>query len=50
MHVQTDLMHDVGDVESSKHQVLESSCDAPELGDILNQRLGVRSKLRLYIN
>jgi hypothetical protein len=47
MHGQTNLLHDIGDVGSSKHQVLESSCDAPKLGGVLYQRPKVRSKLRL---
>jgi hypothetical protein len=36
--VQTNLMHSLGDVGSSKHQVLESSCDALELGGVLYRR------------
>jgi hypothetical protein len=48
--VQTNLLHDIGDIELSKHQVLESSCNAPELGGILYQRPKVRSKLHLDVD
>jgi hypothetical protein len=50
VYVQTNRSHDVGDVESSKRQVLESSYDAPELGGVLYQRSGVRNKLRLDVD
>jgi hypothetical protein len=38
VHVQTDLLHDVGDVGPCECQVLESSCNAPELRGVLNGR------------
>jgi hypothetical protein len=50
MHVQKNLLHDVGDAESSKRQVLESACDAPELRGVLYQGSIVRSKLRLDVD
>jgi hypothetical protein len=48
--VQTDLLHGVGDIEPRERQVLESACDAPELGGILYQRPGVCSKLHLEVD
>jgi hypothetical protein len=48
--VQINLLHDVGDVGSSKRQVLESACDAPELGGVLYRGPRVRSKLRLDVD
>jgi hypothetical protein len=50
VHVQTNLLHGIGDVRLSKHQVLESSYDAPELGGILYWRLEVCSKPRLNVD
>jgi hypothetical protein len=38
VHVQTDLLHDVGDVGPCECQILESSCNAPELRAVLNGR------------
>jgi hypothetical protein len=38
MHVQTDLVHGVGDVGPYECQVLESSYNAPELRGVLNGR------------
>jgi hypothetical protein len=38
VHVQTDLLHGVGDVGPCECQVLESSCNAPELRVVLNGR------------
>jgi hypothetical protein len=50
MHVQTNLLHGVGDVGSSKRQVLESSGDTPKLGSVLYRRPGVCNKLRLDVD
>jgi hypothetical protein len=50
VHVQTDLLHDVGDVGSCEHQVLESSCNAPELRCVLNRRPRVPNQLRLEVD
>jgi hypothetical protein len=36
VHVQTDLLDGVGDVGPCECQVLESSCNAPELRGVLN--------------
>jgi hypothetical protein len=36
VHVQTYLLHDIGDVGPCECQVLQSSCNAPELRGVLN--------------
>jgi hypothetical protein len=50
MHMQTDLLHGVGDVGPCEGQVLESPCNAPKLGNVLNRRPGVCSELRLKVD
>jgi hypothetical protein len=50
MHMQTDLLHGVGDVMLCEDQVLESPCNAPKLEDVLNRRPGVASKLYLEVD
>jgi hypothetical protein len=50
MHMQIDLLHNIGDVGSCEGQVLESPCNAPKLGSILNRRLGVCSELCLEVD
>jgi hypothetical protein len=50
VHVQTDLLHGVGDVETCEYQVLKSSCNALELRDILNGRPRVPRQLHLEVN
>jgi hypothetical protein len=50
MHVQTDLLHDVGDVSPYECQVLKSSCNAPELRGVLNGRPRVPCQLRLEVD
>jgi hypothetical protein len=50
MHVQTNLLHGIGDVGSSKCQVLESSCDASKLGGIMYRRPRVYNKLCLDVD
>jgi hypothetical protein len=47
MHVQIDLLHSVGDVGPCECQVLESSCNALELRDILNGKPRVPRQHRL---
>jgi hypothetical protein len=47
VHVQTDLLHGVGSCEC---QVLESSCNAPELRGVLNGRPRVSCQLCLEVN
>jgi hypothetical protein len=48
--VQTDLLHDVGDVGPCECQVLENSCNALELRGILNGRPRVPRQLRLKVD
>jgi hypothetical protein len=50
VHVQTDLLHGVGDVGPCECQVLESSCNAPELRGVLNGRPRVPCQLRLEVD
>jgi hypothetical protein len=50
MHMQIDQMHDIGDVRPCEDQVLESPCNAPKLGCVLNRRLRVYSELRLEVD
>jgi hypothetical protein len=50
MHVQTDLLHGVGDVGPCECQVLESSCNASELRGVLNGRPRVPCQLRLEVD
>jgi hypothetical protein len=48
--VQTDPLHDVGDVRPCECQVLESSCNAPKLRDVLNRRPRVPCQLHLEVD
>jgi hypothetical protein len=48
--MQTNLLHNIGDVGSCEGQVLESPCNALKLGSILNMRPGVCSELRLEVD
>jgi hypothetical protein len=48
--VQIDLLHDVGDVGLYECQLLESSCNAPELRDVLNGRPQVPHQLHLEVD
>jgi hypothetical protein len=50
VHVQTDLLHCVGDVGPYECQVLQSSRNALELRDVLNGRPRVPRQLRLEVN
>jgi hypothetical protein len=50
VHVQTDLLHDIGDVGPCECQVLESSCNALELRAVLNGRPRVPCQLRLEVD
>jgi hypothetical protein len=50
VHVQTYLLNGVGDVRPCECQVLESSCNAPELRDVLNRRPRVPNQLRLEVD
>jgi hypothetical protein len=48
--MQADLLHGVDDVSPCEGQVLESPYNALKLGDVLNRRPGVDSKLRLEVD
>jgi hypothetical protein len=50
VHVQTDLLHSVGDVGPCECQVLESTCNALELRGVLNGRPQVPRQLRLKVD
>jgi hypothetical protein len=50
MHVQTDLLHGVGDVRPCECQVLESSCNALELRGVLNRRTRVPCQFCLEVD
>ena len=50
MHVEADLLHRIGNLGSSKSQVLKRAGETPELSSILNRRPGVCSKLRLEVD
>jgi hypothetical protein len=50
VHMQTDLLHGIGDVRLCEGRVLESPYNAPKLGGVLNKRPGVDSKLRLEVD
>jgi hypothetical protein len=50
VHVQTDLLHGVGDARLYECQVLESSCNALKLRGVLNGRPRVPCQLRLEVD
>jgi hypothetical protein len=50
VHIQIDLLHNIGDVRPCEGQVLESPCNALKLGSLLNRRPGVCSELRLEVD
>jgi hypothetical protein len=50
VHVQIDLLHDVGDVGPCECQLLESFCNAPELRGVLNGRPQVPHQLHLEVD
>jgi hypothetical protein len=50
VHVQTNLLHNIGDVGSGKRQILESAGDTLKLGSVLYRRPRVHSKLRLDVD
>jgi hypothetical protein len=50
VHMQTDLLHDLGDVRPCEGQVLESPCNALKLGSILNRRPRVCNELYLEVD
>jgi hypothetical protein len=50
MHMQIDLLDNIGNVGPCEGQVLESLFNAPKLGSILNRIPGVSSELRLEVD
>jgi hypothetical protein len=50
VHMQTDLLHGIGDVRPCEGQVLESPSNALKLGSVLNRRSGVCRELRLEVD
>jgi hypothetical protein len=50
VHVQTDLLHGISDVEPCERQVLEGSDNTPKLRDVRNRRPRVVSQLRLEVD
>jgi hypothetical protein len=50
VHMQINLLHNVGDVGSGEHHVLKITGDTPKLGSVLYRRLRVHSKLRLDVD
>jgi hypothetical protein len=50
VHVQTDLLHSVGDAGPCECQVLESPCNASELRGVLNGRPRVPRQLRFEVD
>jgi hypothetical protein len=50
VHVQTDLLHSVGDVRPCECQVLKSTCNALKLRGVLNGRTRVPRQLLLEVN
>jgi hypothetical protein len=45
VHMQIDLLHNIGNVEPCEGQVLESPCNALKLGSVLNRRPEVCNEL-----
>jgi hypothetical protein len=50
VHMQTDLLHGIGDVGPCEGQVLQRPGDASELRGIPNRGSGVSSQLRLQVH
>ena len=50
VHMQTDLLHDIGDVGPCEGQVLQRPGDASELRGIPNRRSGVSGQLCLQVH
>jgi hypothetical protein len=50
VHMQTNLLHGVGDVGSGERQALKSIDDTSKLGSVLYRMLEVRSKLHLDVD
>jgi hypothetical protein len=50
MHVEADLLDDVGEVGTGEHQVLEGSGEAPEVSRISNRRPGLDGDLGMCVH
>jgi hypothetical protein len=50
MHVEADLLDDVGDVGAGERQVLEGPDEAPEVSRISNRRPGLDGDLGLCVH
>jgi hypothetical protein len=50
MHVETDLLDNVGDVGAGERQVLEGPSEAPEVSRISNRRSGLGGDLGLCVH
>jgi hypothetical protein len=50
MHVEADLLDDVGDVGVGERQVLEGPGEAPKVSWISNRRLGLSGDLDLCVH
>jgi hypothetical protein len=50
MHVEVDLLDDVGDIEVNERLVLEGPSEAPEVTQISNRRPGLNRYLGLHVH
>jgi hypothetical protein len=50
MHVEADLLDDVGDARASERQVLEGPGEVPEVSWISNRRFGLSGDLSLHVH
>jgi hypothetical protein len=50
MHVEPDLLYDVGDVETGKRQVLDGPSEAPKVSRISNRRPGLGGDLGMRVH
>jgi hypothetical protein len=50
IHVEADLLNDVGDVGAGECQVLKSIGEAPEVSQISNKRLGLGGDLGMHFH
>jgi hypothetical protein len=50
MHVEADLLDDIGEVRAGERQVLEGSGEAPEVSQISSRRLGLNGNLGMCVH
>jgi hypothetical protein len=50
MHVQTDLLHCVGDIRTRQRKILKSTGETPVLGSIIKRVTIITRKLSLSVN